>query len=384
VADTAPLRVLLVSPQCVVPEYRKRLEYLAREVKLLALAPREFLDVFRNSGDAPPPTPQRYELRELDVYFRSSSGTRCLLQIPPSLWKAFQPDIVHVEQEIWSLSVFEALAYRRLYSPRARIVISTWENLPRTGLKGALLDRVFELVLSRASLVLSVNADGERWVRQHGAVETRVIPQIGVDPEKFCPQSEDRRRALRASLGIPPNAFVATFVGRLAPEKGIADVLSAWARVSSVVPNATLLLVGEGPLRRLVPAGDRSVMLLPPVPRGETAPFFQVSDISVLASRSTATWKEQFGLALLESMSCGVPVVGSSSGAIPEVLGDGGLLFPEGDVAALAECLLRLARDPGLRRTLSAKALDRIGRFYTNEAVAEGILKAYRSVPVTG
>jgi glycosyltransferase involved in cell wall biosynthesis len=372
--------VLLISPQCVVPEYRKRLEYLGERVTLMTLAPREFLDIFQNAGSTAVAGATSYDLRELETVFRSTSGTRCLLKIPPALWRSFQPDIVHVEQEIWSLSVFQALAYRRMFSPRASLVISTWENLPRRGLKGALLDRVFELIVPRASLILSVNQDGDRWVRQHGAGETRVIPQIGVDPVKFAPLEPEARRALRSRLGIAPDAFVACFVGRLVAAKGVADLVAAWKQVVAAQPEARLLLVGDGPLRQDLSRSGSSILLLPAVPRGETAPFFQASDVSVLASRTTETWKEQFGIAVLESLACGVPVLGSSSGAIPEVVGDGGLIFPEGDVPALAGHLLRLAQDARFRAELAARCRERIRRYYSNEVVAAGIFDAYRSI----
>jgi glycosyltransferase involved in cell wall biosynthesis len=373
------VRVLLLSPQCVVPEYRKRLELVGRQVTLLALAPREFVDVFANGGGPSKPAARSYDLRELPVPFRSRSGTRCVLNIPGSLWRKFGPDIVHVEQEIWSLAVFEALIYRRLYSPRAAFVISTWENLPRPGLKGRVLDAIFDFVVPRAKLILSVNRDGEAIVKAHGARHTRVIPQIGVDPAKFRPIPGDERRALRAKLGLPPDAFVAVYAGRLVHEKGIRDLLAAWARLPRR-DGSLLVFVGNGPLRSELPSSDPSIRTLPPVPRGETAPYFQIADVSVLPSRTTVTWKEQFGIALIESMSCRVPVIGSSSGAIPEVLGEGGIVFPEGNVEALADALQRMRDNAAERERIAGLAEERVRSRFSNEAVARGMLDAYRSV----
>src|SRR5260221_14335510 len=88
------------------------------------------------------------------------------------------------------------------------------------------------------------------------------------------------------------------------------------------------------------------------------AQFCQI-DALVLRSLTTPVWKEQFGRVLTEAMACGVPVVGSSSGAIPEVIGEAGLIFPEGDAAALAGCLAKLQQPPALRLALAQRGLAR-------------------------
>jgi glycosyltransferase involved in cell wall biosynthesis len=77
-------------------------------------------------------------------------------------------------------------------------------------------------------------------------------------------------------------------------------------------------------------------------------------DCLVLPSRTTPDWKEQFGLVLAQAMLCGVPVIGSDSGAIPETIGEAGLLFPEGDTDALAAHIRRLMQRPEMRAELAA------------------------------
>jgi glycosyltransferase involved in cell wall biosynthesis len=82
-------------------------------------------------------------------------------------------------------------------------------------------------------------------------------------------------------------------------------------------------------------------------------------DVLVLPSRTRPHWKEQLGRVLIEAMACEVPVVGSRSGAIPDVIGDAGLLFPEGDVARLREAIDRLLGDEGYGRDLAARGRRR-------------------------
>ena len=80
-------------------------------------------------------------------------------------------------------------------------------------------------------------------------------------------------------------------------------------------------------------------------------------DVLALPSRTTPTWKEQFGRVIVEALWCGVPVVGSDSGEIPWLIGltGGGLVFPEGDDAALAGRLTELREDPALRQRLATQ-----------------------------
>ena len=73
-------------------------------------------------------------------------------------------------------------------------------------------------------------------------------------------------------------------------------------------------------------------------------------------------------------------MVGSSSGAIPEVIGDGGLIFPEADAAALADCLHKLMASPPLRRDLAERGYARVSRLYTQERLAEQIAAFYRTI----
>lgn len=108
--------------------------------------------------------------------------------------------------------------------------------------------------------------------------------------------------------------------------------------------------------------------------------FHSQIDVLVPPSLITPTWKEQFGRVIVEAQACERPVVGSDSGAIPEVIGPGGRVFPEGDADALARTLADLRADPDARRALGAAgrrhALDR----YTPARLAEQMLDAWLDV----
>jgi glycosyltransferase involved in cell wall biosynthesis len=100
----------------------------------------------------------------------------------------------------------------------------------------------------------------------------------------------------------------------------------------------------------------------------------------VVPSLTRGNWKEQFGRVIVEAMACGVPVIGSSSGAIPDVIGDAGLIVPEGDVRALADGLRRLMHDPDLRRRMGGQGRQRVLARYTQAQVAAQTVAVYRQM----
>jgi glycosyltransferase involved in cell wall biosynthesis len=108
--------------------------------------------------------------------------------------------------------------------------------------------------------------------------------------------------------------------------------------------------------------------------------FYGSLDVLVLPSRTRPNWKEQFGRVLVEAMACGVVVVGSDSGEIPHVIGEAGLIFPEGDAGALRRQLTRLWDNPDLRIELSRRARQRVLDHYTQERVALATFAVYQEM----
>jgi glycosyltransferase involved in cell wall biosynthesis len=143
-----------------------------------------------------------------------------------------------------------------------------------------------------------------------------------------------------------------------------------------------MVVVGAGPLSRELETkwkplfGDR-LRLEPPVSHREIPGLMKVLDIFVLPSYGTPRWIEQFGLTLAQAMMAGVPCVGSSSGAIPDVMGPGGVVFRERNVAELREALRSLLVSPSERARLGREGRDFALRNYTHRAVAAATLKAF-------
>jgi glycosyltransferase involved in cell wall biosynthesis len=296
-----------------------------------------------------------------------------------------RPDIVHAEVEPWSLAALQLVRA----ADRTPVVLFTWENLegPRR-----LASRVVErFVLRRLRHVIAGNEGARARMARRGVPAERVtvLPQLGLDPARYAAGDAARARAagapvaarhLTAAGGQIHVSPVVGFVGRVVPEKGV-DVLVDAVRDL----DARLLVVGGGAAR---PALEAQTAGWPPgkavfaggVADSDVPDYLACMDVLVLPSRTTTSWAEQFGHVLIEAMAAGVPVIGSSSGAIPEVIGEAGLVFPEGDASALRAQLAALFEDPALRMRLVERGRTRVERCYTNDRIARAQRAIYQEL----
>lgn len=182
----------------------------------------------------------------------------------------------------------------------------------------------------------------------------------------------------------PPKPIVLS-VGFLNPRKGIDVLLNAIPKVLREVPEATFWIVGTDPqhryeteFRRDHPAiRDDQVKFWGHVPSEALPEYYRQCAVYVSASRY-----ESFGLTFVEAMAHGKPVVGCQAGAVPEVVESGvtGLLVPPDDSGALAQAIVRLLRDPAMRKQFGRAGRERVQQRYSEERMVQDIEALYRSV----
>jgi glycosyltransferase involved in cell wall biosynthesis len=196
-----------------------------------------------------------------------------------------------------------------------------------------------------------------------------------VDTGQFRPAAPEEVARLRAGFGIPPEALVAVYVGRLSHEKGLHELLRGFALAAREEPHAMLVLVGDGAMRAelegMVPKlglARSQVLFSGRVDVSKVPQWLQASDVFTLMSPN-----EGFSCALAEAMSAGLASVVSRIPANVQLIDDGvhGLLPPVGDDAAMAGALLRLFRDPGLRARMGQAARQRVVENYSTGHVAD-------------
>ena len=243
-----------------------------------------------------------------------------------------------------------------------------------------------QVVEAADRLVANTDEEGRQLVGLYDADPEQVaIVPPGVDLDLFSPGS---RSAARRALGVPEDAYLLLFVGRIQPLKAPDVLLRAAARLVELDPSLRDRLVvavvggpsGSGLAR---PESLQSlaaelgltdvVRFVPPVPQDLLPQWYRAADVTVVPSYS-----ESFGLVAIESQACGTPVVAASVGGLRTAVADGfsGVLVDGHDPREYAGVLADLARDPARRAALSRGALLHAGRFGW-AATAAGMLEVY-------
>ena len=295
------------------------------------------------------------------------------------LLREFRPDIIDLWEEPWGLVSAHACFLRTKLLPATRIISETEQNVNKR------LPPPFEqfrrYTYRQADFVVCRNTEAQEVVKSKGYRGPMQVVPNAVDAELFRPM--DRAACRRALPSISGFEFVAGYVGRLVEEKGLLDLVEA---LEFCPPTVGLLLVGAGPLRfrleqRARELGkERQLVFEPARPLQELPGVMNALDVLVLPSRTTPSWKEQFGRVIIEAYACGVPVLGSNSGAIPDVVGEGGLIFPEGNAHALATALDVLRTDPARCTELGRTGRALVDTRYTWEQVAKQMMGIYQRV----
>ncbi|PSB31150.1 glycosyltransferase family 4 protein [filamentous cyanobacterium Phorm 46] len=305
------------------------------------------------------------------------------------LLQEFQPQIIQVEQGSKSLAYAQLIALNKILKFKAKNIFFTWWNLPYQ-LKWP-VSVLENCNLQHTDGIIAGNLDGSKILRQRGYTGAiKVMPQLGVDKTFFYPTSKDADLSRR--FGIEPTDFVVGFVGRFVEEKGLLTLGEALDGLKQLPWK--LLLVGQGKLRsQLVEKSiewgisDR-IIWVESVSHEEVPAYINLMNCLVLPSQTsykfktltTVGWKEQFGHVLIEAMACKIPVVGSDCGEIPHVIGDAGLIFPEGNAEKLRGCLHELMKRPDLVADLGDRGDHRVAANYTNQALAEQLLEFYKQL----
>jgi len=365
------MRVLMVSKACLLGTYQRKLEEIVRfpDVELMVVVPPSWHDGSRVVRLERVHT-RGYELVVEPVAFNGNFHLHFYPRLGRRL-RAFTPDVVHVDEEPYNLATFHALRLARRVG--ARVLWFSWQNLNRRYPFPFWLIERYALRHADYAIAGSQGA-GTVWRQKGYTGPLAVIPQFGVDPDIFTPRPGPRD---------PARGFLVGYVGRLVPEKGVDVLLEAVAGIGAAWQ---LAVVGAGPERGRLEARALALGLQDRVsfegdiPSVRMPAFYRALDVLVLPSRSRPNWVEQFGRVLVEAMACGVPVVGSDCGEIPNVIGDAGLTFPEGDVEALREHLMHLTRDHDLWTGLARRGRERVLVSFTQAQVATQTVAVYREM----
>jgi glycosyltransferase involved in cell wall biosynthesis len=286
-----------------------------------------------------------------------------------------QVDVIHAHQYT---PFFYGITARLLYRRPGVIFTEHGRHFPDYPRRKRMLAN--RLLLRRRDRVIGVGEAVRQALINNEGIPTGRAEVIynGIDLAPFSAPPPDRA-AVRQEMGVGPGDLVMLLIARLDYLKDHATAVRTLAQVRKQRPDARLVLVGQGPERdkiedevRRAGVGE-GVRLLGQ--RQDVARLLAASDVFLLTSIS-----EGIPLTLIESMAAGVPVVSTNVGGVAEVIEDGttGLLAPSGDDVALAERVLRLAADEGLRRRMAQAGRQRARAVFAEEQMHAAYLRLYR------
>ncbi len=362
------MRVLRISHSSVVAEWRQR------------------EDGLRSNGvDVTLVTATRWHEGGADVRYEARAGRDVATSALPTIGThpnlfAYAPgplfrllredwDLLDIAEEPFSLAALEITVLRVLARCRAPYVLISAQNIAKR--YPPPFRWTERAILAGASGGYVCNDAAASLMRTRGLCGPVVNLGLGVDLAAFTP---DARRSPPADL------HRVGFVGRLDASKGIDVLLDA----VEGAPGLTLDVAGSGELGDAVarraahgPAAGR-VTVHGPLPHDALPDFYRTLDVLAVPSLPTPGWIEQFGRVAVEAMASGVPVVASASGALPEVVGDAGVVVEPGDAEALRRALTGMTGDPERWAELRRRGLERAGR-YAWPAVAAAHARLYEA-----
>lgn len=364
----SPLRVLMISKALIVGIYQRKLEAIARHgIDLTVIVPPSWRD---ERGEMPLERTftDGYRLIVLPLRLNGNFHLHSYAGLGGQM-REFQPHIVHIDEEPYNLATWHALYHARRQG--AKSLFFSWQNIYRDyplpfrwGERWALSQVDYALV--------GTDSAGEVWRQKGYTGPLATIPQFGTDIDLFAPAAD-----------VPPRPFTIGYFGRLVEEKGIHHLLEAAAGLTG---DWRLCLLGGGPLRATLQQQAAQLQIaeriewIGQVPSTAMPAQYHRLDVLVLPSLTRPNWKEQFGRVLVEAMASGVPVIGSASGAIPGVIEDAGLIFPEGDVRALRAALQALLDSPARQDELRQRGIARARNHFTHEQIARATVAVYRDM----
>lgn len=374
------MKVLLISHTCQSrAEGQRKAEQLARfrDIELIVLTPERF-NHYGVWKTAEPPGHSNFEFVVRKARWLWLGPAQNYLHWYPGLKQVlldFQPDVIDLWEEPWALVSAQACWLRNRLLPQTRIVMESEQNLqkrfppPFRWLESYVIANADHAV-GRSSEVIKV-------LREKGYKGPAKVVGNAADTELFRPLD---REACRRALGF--DSFTVGYVGRLVERKGLMEMVDA---LPFCPPDLRMVFVGSGEYqstleKRVAELGKGDhVRFLEARPLEALPEIMNALDALILPSRTVPTWKEQFGRVIIEAQACGTPVIGSDSGAIPEVVAEGGLIFPEKNAEALAAVIGKLRADPALRRKLGDAGRQQVESNFTWVKVAGQMRDIYRT-----
>lgn len=375
-------RLLVISRACLARNPQLKFEWIKKNLnsseKMLILVPDAIATSFRGNISLFSNSSLSENIIQIKSYFNSMILFFNIFKYIRVI-KTFKPTLLLIEEDPHSILGFQSVVLNKIFNKNTKIIFFIWDNInrkpsfPINFLKKILTFISFKLT----DCVIVGNKKGYFLLKneKNFLKKSFILPQVGVD----ISSNEKKKLYFKKKRDF---VYIG-YAGRIVEEKGVDDIVNAISLLKK--KKVILVLIGNGPLIKTHLNNwncilNNNVIYIPTLPQSEMYNLLNQIDIFVLASRSTKFWVEQFGHVLAQGMAAGCLCIGSDSGAIPEVLNDKDLIYPEGNFKSLSRLMKIYIDDIDLRKTKIKHLKQYANKNYFHKALALKYLEIFRLV----
>jgi glycosyltransferase involved in cell wall biosynthesis len=373
------MKILYIWHAAVEKNYRKLFSEMAKENEIFLITSHRWYEGSRDQFfNRDPEIDKNFKIFKFFAVFHNHIRSFFYLNFFKMIYILLKvnPEVIYLREEPFSINAFQWVFLAKIFSKNAKIVIESDENLLINHPKLFLL--IEKYVLNKIDCLACVPTKGEELYRSKN-FKKKILKTFNFYNEELFKPIAKNIAIKELKLSLSSNPIIFGYAGRITEEKGIEDLLNAFLMLFKENQNTMLLIAGKGEtsyenkLKSFVKENNINVYFLGPLPLEKLVFFYNALDALILPSHSTSWWIEQFGRVIIESMACGTPVIGSSSGEIPVVINNNELIFEEKNTSQLFEIMKKFAEGKIKKEKISESVLKEAYK-YSIKNVAENKL----------
>lgn len=379
------IKIVLISHGLVHIPVRKRWEILAEKynAEVHILIPKMWYSVWLRDKKVfitKPEWRDKYFVHPINTTSKSN-WSRYLFYSIDLKFRKIKPDFIYVMHNEFTFIHMQVVLARKLWSPKAKMAFFTMagKKLEVNNWKQRLW---LKIINHSYDMAFCHYPGGVEVLKDWGFSKPVYIQtQVGVNDELFSFNAK-KRNDLRTRYNVN-NSFVIGYAGRITFDKGIDVLLSA---LSEIKGDWFLVLIGNGEKMEYVKkiikekSWENRVLLTGSVSVVEVSDFMQMLDCFFIGSRTREDWFDTFPNTLAQAMGCRIAVVGSDSGALPYMIGDSGIIVPEGKIDKARDAIIRYKNDINYRNENAVKGEARCRKLFGSESLADEFFKIIKKI----